>query len=357
MSLYQTLNLALDRCGFPPLQSTDAYRQIGAGAWHEAYLVDLPDGERLVIRLRKKSIYGRSEPFNEPYLREDYEPVGLYYRLANQVQPGICPAVYAYALDPELTFTIESYMGPAMSLADLTLASAYEFGQEVGRFFGSMHALPPPLPGYDALIWNGQTLEAKDQRDLSEIWSDDIDAFQKQFAQLSRADLSFDRAQVKEKLQQALAERQRAQEPVTLVNGDITPENFIASQDRFTGLVDPVPILGNGLHYAAFFVYCYRSYLPNLADAPRYARHRFQQHQPIMSAIAGGYISGYANSDTDVKRALRLEYFLWAVDVAYENWQRLNAAPDSEIYLRAGDKQIIAARMERLLRELEEIEL
>jgi hypothetical protein len=72
-----------------------------------------------------------------------------------------------------------------------------------------------------------------------------------------------------------------------------------------------------------------------------------------MAAIANGYLDGYTNNDAGVKRALWLEYFLWAIDVAYENWERPTAEV-AEIYWRAGDKKTIAApRVGRLLRELE----
>jgi hypothetical protein len=357
MRLFQKLELALKRCGFSPLKSVTSYRKIGTGAWHDAYLVYLHDGKKLVIRLRKKVIYGRRETFDEGYLREDYEPVGVYYRQANRCQPGVCPTVYEYILDPELTFTIESYMGQTISLAKLTTRQAFGYGQQVGRFFRAMHAWPPPVRGFGELIWNGQTLEGHDRRNLSEIWQAEVDSFYEQLDHLSKSDWRFDRVAAKRKLAQVLVDRSINSEPVSLVNGDITPENLIGQRRKFISLVDPVPALHNGLRYASFFVYCYKSYLPNLSDAPRYARHQFQHHGPVLTAIADGYIDGYAQGEVTVKQNLHLEYFLWALDVAFENLQRLTTETNEEVQLRAGDKQAIAARLQRCLQELDAYQL
>ena len=56
MELHEQLSLALMRCGYPPLAGATAYRQIGAGAWHDAYLVYPRGAAPLVVRLRKQVI-------------------------------------------------------------------------------------------------------------------------------------------------------------------------------------------------------------------------------------------------------------------------------------------------------------
>ena len=352
MKLYQKLNLALEMCNFPPLKNISAYRKIGAGAWHDAYLVYPGQAERLVIRLRKKIIYGRPDIFDEKELHEDYGPVGLYYRQANGCWPGLCPQIYEYRLDSELSFTIESYMGPALALGRLTPATAYAYGQQVGAFFRTMHAQPPPLKGFGNLVWTGTALAGEDQTSPKSIWQAERDAIFEQFEQLERSRFKFDVIRVKPTLEAALGQRRFDQEPVVLANGDITPENLISRRDKFAGLIDPVPVLHNGLRYASFFIYCYKSYLPNLHDAPRYARHQFERYLPVMTALADGYMAGYTQNDERVAQALQLEYFLWAIDAAYEQWQRLNAVPTPELHLRAGDKKMMAARLRRFLREL-----
>ncbi len=353
--MHQKLNLALERCSFPTLKSKNAYRKLGAGAWHDAYLV-YPQGEQpLVIRLRKKVIYGRRETFDERYLHEDYAPVGLYYGQANRVRPGICPTIYAYRLAPDLSFTLESYMGPALALPKLTVPQACDYGRQVGAFFRALHGLPPPVDGFGDLIWDGHALSGKSRGYLSEFWQAETDLLYEQLDRLSRSKFSFNRTTLKSKLDEVLAERPAAGEPVTLVNGDITPENLISRRGRFAGLVDPVPAVHNGHRYAGFFIYCYKSYLPSLADAPRYARHQFQAYRAVMNALADGYLAGYTQGDLYLEQRLCQEYFLWAVDVAVENLRRVTAKMDTELYLRAGDTSLIAARLQRCLRELEHL--
>ncbi len=357
MKLDQKLNLALERSGLSPLKRPDSYRKIGSGAWHDAYLVYTAKGERLVIRLRKQVIYGRQEAYDQRYLREDYEPVGLYYRLANQCQPGVCPVVYTYDLDPKLTFTVESYMGRGLTLTKLTTEQALAYGQQVGRFFRAMHRLRSPLSGFGYLVWNGTGLQAEKSRSVADIWQAEVESLWQQFDELCQADLSFEQASVRRKLSQAVTGRTFEAEPVVLVNRDVSPENLIARRRNFVGLVDPVPLLHNPLRYASFFVYCYQSYLPNLYDAPRYARHQFQQYRPVLAALADGYVDGYTQGDDRIEANLRLEYYVWALKVAHENLERLTAEPDSETLIRAGDKQAIAARLQRCLQELETYQL
>ena len=66
-------------------------------------------------------------------------------------------------------------------------------------------------------------------------------------------------------LDQVLAIRRPETEPVVLVNGDITPENFIARRSKFAGLIDPVPVLHNGLRYA--FLFCVLLSVPSAQPA------------------------------------------------------------------------------------------
>ncbi|MDX1524623.1 MAG: hypothetical protein R3264_23540, partial [Anaerolineae bacterium] len=307
----------------------------------------------LVIRLRKSIIYGQPEVFDTISLHEDYAGVGLYYRQANACWPGICPPTYAYHLDPDLTFTLESYMGPALSFERMSIQQGFVYGRQVGTFFRTMHDRPAPIKGFGDIVWNGETLVARQATPLESRWADEVTSLHEHLDRLRHSDHRFDHQAVKASLDQALVCRNLALEPVTLVNGDITQENLIVRRGSFAGLIDPVPLLHNGLRYAAFFIYCYKSYLPNLYDAPRYARHHYQQHQPLMTAIADGYQAGYTHYEPGLIEALRQEYFLWALTVAAENLARLTATPTPESYLRAGDRQAIAARLQRCLRELE----
>lgn len=171
---------------------------------------------------------------------------------------------------------------------------------------------------------------------------------------LAGSKLPFDWVTIRRKLESGLVERSFLAEPVTLVNGDVTPENFIARRGRFAGLIDPVPALNNGARYAAFFILCYRFLLPALADAPRYVCHGFDRHRPVMGAIAHGFEVGYVSpGDADTRHQLRLEYFFYLLRFAHRWWQILNSEPNEEIYLRNGTPERIEARLRWCLRELE----
>ena len=243
MKLVQKLNLALEQGQFPPLKNSSAYRKIGAGAWHDAYLVYPQNCDRLVVRLRKQVIYGQAENFDEKSLHEDYAGVGLFYTQANRGWPGICPAVYHYHLSPKLSFTIESYMGPSLSLGRLTESQAFAYGRQAGRVFREIYALPAPVAGFGELVWHGHGLYGQEQQAISGLWQMEVETYLAWFEALSASEYDFDRDRVRDKLAEALSQRRFDQEIVTLINGDITPENLITQRGHFTGLIDPVPRL------------------------------------------------------------------------------------------------------------------
>lgn len=126
-----------------------------------------------------------------------------------------------------------------------------------------------------------------------------------------------------------------------LVNRDTTPENLISYRGKFVGLVDPVPSLHNGTRYGSLFVYIYQFLLPALSDAPRYARHRFQQFAPIMTDIAQGYLVGYCQHDQALKAALNREYFYWGLSMAADYYQILQGEFGQEMYLRTGGRPVL----------------
>ncbi len=352
MHIYEKLNFALATCDLPLLKHKTAYRKLGAGAWHDAYLVYPQQGGKLVVRLRKQVIYGKTESPSEKELHEDYGPVGIFYDQANQIRPSICPVIYEYRLTPNLNFTIESYQGPTLSIPALTKQQAFDYGQQVGEFFRELYITPTTIPGFGELIWDGQGFIGEDQRELTIIWSEKVEQLQTQLEALINAEPNIDWLPVRERLDWVLQIRNHSQEPIVLINGDITPENFTTRRGKFRGLIDPVPRLHNAYHYAAFFAYCYKSYLINLADAPRYIHHYFDQFKVVLNAIGDGFISSYANKQQLIQQQLEAEYFLWSLHVAYENLHRLNTELTPEIYLRAGDKPIIQARFRRCLQEL-----
>jgi hypothetical protein len=270
----------------------------------------------------------------------------------------VCPDEYHYHIHPDLTFTVETYMGPMLILSSLSPDRAYAYGRQVGDLFSELHGLAAPRPGFGDLAWNGQELAGRDRRPLGAIWRDERQDLWAALEGLSGSGWPFESANVGRVLGRGLAERSFLLEPVTLVNGDVTPENFIARRGRFAGLVDPVPALNNGTRFAAFFVLCYRFLLPALAGAPRYARHRFDRQRSAMGAIAAGFADGYVPSgEAEMRHQLRIEYFFYLLRFAYRWWTILGSKPDRETYLRNGTSQQIEARLRRCLSELEAFDL
>ncbi|HEX6287852.1 MAG TPA: phosphotransferase [Herpetosiphonaceae bacterium] len=357
MDLPAQLDRALRCCGFPPLQSPSSYRQVGAGAWHDAYLVTLADGEQLVIRLRKQVIYGRQEAFDAQALHEEYAPVGVYYAQAHRCRPGVCPAIYTYHIAPDLICTIESYAGASIDLSSLTTGAALAYGRRVGDFFRAMHAIDPALDGFGLLGWRDGRVAGQEQGDRAAIRQAEVLRIQEQLERVLASDLHFDRARVRRAVEHALEWRGGFDEPIALVNRDITPENLLIKADGALGLVDPVPLLHRPTRYASWFRFCYTFLLPALGDAPRYARHEFKRHAAIMAAIAEGYTAGYTQGDPALRHALDMEERLWLLGSTHDNYQLLNSAISEEQRLRTGGKAAISTSLQLGLRKLEQARL
>lgn len=354
MELYHKLDLALTRCGYPALDGVAGYQQIGSGAWHDAYLVQPPGTMPLVVRLRKAVIYGRSEQWDAQALHEDYAPVGLYYREANRCWPGICPGVYHYRIDPDLIFTLESYVpGAPLPLPNLSSEAASKIGASLAKFFRQMHERPAPLPGNGLVTWNGAQVSAASQQPWAAVWQARREKARRQLATLTGSSLEFDRDHLRQKLAEVLNGRHHAGEPAVLVNRNITPENLLVRDNTWVGLVDPVPLLDNGTYYAAWFTHCYRLFLPALSDAPRYRHHHFKDHAMTLNAVADGFETGYCQDDSALKQAMAWDEFLWALDLAYESYELVRQGMTPEMRLRRGDEPRVAATLTRSLRILE----
>jgi hypothetical protein len=198
---------ALDMCGYRPADALAAPRRIGAGAWHDAYLVRLRDGRRLVVRLRKGTIYGQREAYDERGLRSDYAGVGAYYQAANEGCPGVCPSDYGYAISPDLSCTVESYLGPSLSLGRLIPERAFAIGEAAGRAIRAIHALRPPWPGWGELIWMPDGLRGEDIRPSVEIRRTEAEGRRAGLARLRAAGQRLDDAVIGAALERARALR------------------------------------------------------------------------------------------------------------------------------------------------------
>lgn len=350
---HERINAALAACSYPPLRDRNAFRRLGAGAWHDAYRVITEDNQRFVVRLRKATIYGRQEPYDEAMLRSDYAGVGVYYAAANACQPGICPSGYRYAVSPDLSCTVESYLGPTLALDRITPDQAFVIGREIGAFFRASHGRPAPCGGWDELIWTPDGVRGEDTRPPLEIEDAEHTAYRNGLARLVAAEMIDDPIDMTRRLDTALTRRTERSEPPTLVNSDVTPENIIVRRGRFVGLIDPVPRVGIATRYAAFFPLCYRRYLPALHDAPRYARHHYDRLAPIMARIADGYLAGYVpDNDPSILRDLQLEYWLWVLTLTIDAHAILNAPMTEERRIRTGGYAPVTRRLHAFAQQL-----
>jgi hypothetical protein len=329
---------ALRLTGQPPPRGPRAFRRIGSGAWHNAYLVQLEDGGRVVVRLRKAVIYGQRRPHHPPELADDYAPVGLYYQRANDTVPGVCPATYEWFADVDVAGTVESYMGRPVDLAGMRLSHARDFGHAAGHVFRALHARPVDIPGFGLLLCRDGRIVTEDSRPVAAIVAERDERCRQQLAALAGAGLVGNVSPIRQALEEILVLRRWQQEPPALVNRDITPENLIARRGRFAGLVDPVPLIHNGLHFAGQFLACYRYLLPARARAPRYAGRGYGEYAHILAAIADGYAEGYAGGDPAVAHALAAEQLLSLIDWTHEHLALSRVRLSEEMRLRAGEQ-------------------
>jgi hypothetical protein len=351
-NLRHQLNALLAACGQPPLAPATRPRRLGAGAWHDAFVLMI-GGRRLVARLRKRVIYGREEVFDDGVIRSDYAGVGEYYRVANERLPGICPETYAFAVKPGASGTVESHLGPALRLGALSDGMAYTLGRTVGRAFRVLHTGDAPYPGSGELIWTPEGVRGEDPRPLAMLIAEEATRWRAGLTQLQGAGYGFEALAGARRLEETLLRRERYASEPALVNSDITPENLIVRRGRFAGLIDPVPRIGNATRHAALFLCSYRLLLPSLHDAPRYVGREFARHAVTMARIADGYEAGYLEGGPPtLTQDLAGEYWLWVLDLAIGGHARLATPLSEEQQIRTGGHAAIERRVRDYLRVL-----
>lgn len=165
---------------------------------------------------------------------------GLYYQHANQVMPGICPEFFAYHVEPELTFTMESYCGTTLSLSETTRSDAVELGRQCGQFMSAMSRAEVPLRGFGFLGWQEKGLAGK-SKDLQAYWEEEANEYREQFEQLVQAGIPLREDRIRGKLEEAIRYRLGRTPRLSLTNRDISPENIIVDNQRLR-LIDPLPL-------------------------------------------------------------------------------------------------------------------
>lgn len=320
MTVEERIRAAL-RFSSVPITTGFQFQLLAEGAWHRAYRIALPNAESLVVRLKKKSAYGEQVPYDAKKWRAEYESVAHFYRVANRCRPGICPTRYHYQVDPDNSFTMESDLGETVSIQHLCTEEALDLGQDLGKFYRQLHKQKPELDGWGELIPKGTQLIGEDLRPLALILEEENEGTLRSFEMLAASDLPLNQPQVEKALEQALSSRRW--DRISLVNRDLTPENWMGRGGKLTGIIDPVPRLDDGTRYAAFFYHCYTLLLPAYLNTPRYERHATHWKIDTLNAIAEGFLQGYTNGSESLLHSIFLEHLLWLFDEITTHWRIL----------------------------------
>lgn len=329
---------------------------LAEGAWHEAYLISTAEAGPLVARFPKPVSYGKPFVYNERELRAEYGGRGLYYRLANEVSEGICPPYYTYYVSPELSFTIETYSGPVMSLAAADEAGAGRWGAQCGRFFRSMDQVSAGLEGFGFLDWKDGKLAGDHQQDFRAYWTEDTEGYLDSWERLRAAGYAGEAEGVKRMLDEIVPFRLRRTPGISLTNRDVSPENLIICEAGVR-LIDPVPILYDGYAFAGNVLNNFNTLFPSFHRSPRYERHRFDRYRPLLRSFADGFLEGYAQGDPEMAYALRVEQFLMLLDLACDHIGLLGHDMTEEAVLRYGDKAAVEERIPLYIVALEQFRL
>jgi hypothetical protein len=351
---------ALSACGLPLTLHSGAYERIGSGAWHDAYKVTVPQhAHPFIVRIRKTVAYGEPQSFdeNEHDWHAEYVSASLYYMQANKAFPGICPTAFLYHVSPKLTCTVETYMGERLDLSRLDATHARRLGRQIGTMMHRMHQKKTHISGSGELAWDGANLYGKEPqrhpllvRKIEQSYNENI------LTALIEDGLPIRAAHMRAKLVAAQAIRD-VDEPVVLINRDVSPENLTVRPGNRIGIIDPYPYLGNGTRFAAWFIHCYRFLLPAYAQTERYATNRYDQYAPVLAMIADGFEKGYMQGDYVLAAHIAAERWLWSLEQAYDDLMRLRASDlSNRQIIKHGKTDVVRKRLNRALRELDTLE-
>ncbi|MBG9794023.1 hypothetical protein ABD76_16530 [Paenibacillus dendritiformis] len=342
---------ALGRIGLSTKGLSSSY--LGEGAWHTAYLLHTDEHEALVLRAPKPAAYGAPFVYNEREMVGEYASRGLYYQHANQVMPGICPEFFAYHVEPELTFTIESYCGPTLSLQETAPADAAGLGRQRGQFMSAMSRAEAPLRGFGFLGWQEEGLAGEIQGDLQAYWREEANEYLEQFEQLLQAGIPLQEDKIRSKLEEALRYRLGRTPRLSLTNRDISPENIIVDNQRLR-LIDPLPLQYDDHVFAGNLLNNFNTLFPSYDSSPRYAKHKFGSCRDRLNGFADGFLAGYAEGDESVAYSVKIEEFLMLLDLACHHAGLLNEEWNEGIRLRVGDRAAVKERIPVYIRRLEQ---
>ena len=345
------INKALKNEGLKEIPSESEISRLGEGAWHYAYLIE---GEDLVLRIPKRIAYDKEVMFNQDELTADYAGTKAFYQHANSAKKGMCPEHYAYSVQEELTYTIESYVGKSIGLAGQTPEQSKRYGREVGEFFLALEELDAPMHGIGYLTV-GEEGEIKGlyEGNLNAFIREETGEYREEWEALLQSTYSFDKEKVRRTGEELISARSVDRERLVLTNQDTSPENMIFTESGVR-MIDPFPILYTGTSLAANYVFNYQTLFHSLHNTKRHRKNHYHLLIPQLKASAEGFVEGYTNGSKQKWNDLNVEVYLKLVTMIHEHDQLLKQESISrEQMIRYGTKEQIQERMGIFLKELE----
>lgn len=351
MEMKQQIEAALEFKGM----SLDglSFSFLGEGAWYEAYLFSTKEQEASVIRFPKKISYGEPFVYDEQVLLAECAGRGFYYQQANRVVQGICPEDFTYHVQPEMTFTIESYSGRTISLSETNPSQAFGLGRECGELFQGMNRSGLQMEGFGFLEWNEGKLVGCLQEELGQYWREDTEGYREQLEQLLNSGISMNADKVRGNLDEILHFRQQRLPKLTLTNRDVSPENIIV-RDNSLCLIDPFPLFYDGDVFAGNLLNNFNTLFPAYYRSPRYEKHQFHLYRDQLSGFAEGFLAGYAQGDKVLRYSVLAEEFLMLLDLVTDHVSLLKDQMNEGQVLRFGNRSAVEERIPGFIQKLEE---
>lgn len=352
--MQQRIETALDIKGMSKLNLSFSF--LGEGAWHEAYLFSTKEHNSLVIRFPKLVSCGKPFSYNERELLAEYCGRGFYYQQANTLSKGFCPEFFTFHVQPEISFTIESYSGQTISLNEINHHQADRLGRQCGAFFNAMNKVKLNMKGFGFLEWKDGELAGEIQEDFQAHWKEDTEESWSQFEQLASSGTKLDVNKVRGKLEEIIKFRLKRIPKLSLTNRDVSPENIVVSKDSVR-LIDPLPLFYDGDVFAGNILNNFNTLFPSFHKSPRYKKHNFHNYKAQLSGFAKGFLDGYVQEDKELHYSVMAEEFLMLLDLTYNHVTLLNGEFDEELVLRMGNRNAIEERIPQYIRKLEEYEI
>ncbi|MCA0970620.1 hypothetical protein LCM20_08480 [Halobacillus litoralis] len=321
----------------------DQVKPLGEGAWHKAYLIEK---EQLVLRIPKAIAYDKKVDFDERELRAEYEGTEVFYDQANRAKPGICPGFFRYSVTPELTYTIESFMGTTVGLAGQSLEEARQFGRELGECYRGLEQLDTSLKGIGYLQYD-EGLRGSYEMDAQEFLTQETEEYREELHTL------FQNPAIRAQGEELLATRSIENETIILTNQDTSPENILFTK-KGPKMIDPFPLLATGTSLAANHVFNYTELFPKFSNTERYRKGNYYIHAAKLRANAEGFAEAYVDGSFVKKEALRVEVFIKLLTMAHDHHQLLQGSMEREDVIRFGARDQIEARLAYFLEKVKE---